>query len=270
MMKISRLVNDKVFDPWNLYKECKLSPLSWAQIRNLPRYKKGSVSLWGKKWEYIDGSTLLSGLKDIFINKCYQFNSDNNSPFIIDCGSNIGFSVFYFKSLYPNAKVIAFEADPIISEVLSRNMNSIGIKGVEINNKAVWDSDEILEFRLEGGMSGRVRINEEPGDIYHIKGARLRDYLDTKVDFLKIDIEGAEYRVIKDCKDMLKNVKLLFLEYHSPEMEDQKLSEILEILKSSGFRIYIKVAYAPKNPFLSIPTLDGMDLQLNIYSIRNL
>lgn len=269
MIKLPRLFSEKVFEAWNLYKECKLSPLDWLKIRKMPRYKKGFVSLWGEKWEYVDGNTLLAGLKEIFLDKCFQFTTDNDSPLIIDCGSNIGFSVLYFKKLYPKARVIAFEADPQICEVLSRNVNKVGLKGVTIINKAVWDSDETLEFRLEGGMSGRVRINEEPGDLFQIKGARLKNYLDNKVDFLKIDIEGAEYRVIKDCKDMLKNVKLLFLEYHAPQSEDQTLSEILEFLKSAGFRNYIKEAYVPINPFLEISTLDGMDLQLNIYSVRD-
>ena len=43
---------------------------------------------------------------------------------------------------------------------------------------------------------------------------RLKDLLDDDIDFLKIDIEGAEYAVLKDCSDDLTNVKNLFVEYH--------------------------------------------------------
>jgi len=207
-MKISKLFNEKFFEPYSLYKECNLSPFDWLKIRKMMRYESGIVSLFGKKWEYVDANTLLAGLKEIYLEKIYQFNADNETPLIIDCGSNIGFSVFYFKKKYPRAKVIAFEADPIIYEVMSHNLNNNNITGVEILNKAVWDSDETLEFRLEGGMSGRVRINDEIGDIFKVKGARLKDYLKTQVDFLKIDIEGAEYRVIEDCKDELNTILL--------------------------------------------------------------
>lgn len=267
-MKLSKLFNERLFDPWHLYKECNLSVFNWLKIRKEKRYEMGSVTLWGKKWKYVDGTTLLVGLKEIFIDKIYKFNSDNETPFIIDCGSNIGFSVYYFKQLYPKAKVIAFEADPEIYDVLCENLANVGLNDIELINKAVWDSSDTLEFRSEGGMSGRVRINDEQGKLFSVQGARLKDYLCNKVDFLKIDIEGAEYRVIKDCKEELKNVNRIFLEYHSPRSEEQTLAEILAILKTSGFRVYIKEAYVQVNPFLEVRTVDGMDLQLNIYGVR--
>jgi len=40
-------------------------------------------------------------------------------------------------------------------------------------------------------------------------------------------------------------------------------------MRTAGFRIYIKEAYVPNNPFLDITSLDGMDLQLNIYGVRH-
>lgn len=258
----------KLHEAWGLNHECKLSIFDWLRIRKEKRYKKGKVSIWGREWKYVDGTTLIVGLKEIFVEKIYQFETENETPLIIDCGSNIGFSVYYFKQLFPKAKVIAFEADPVIFDVLGENMANTGLKDIELINKAVWDKDETLEFRSEGGMSGRVRIKDEEGELYKVQGTRLKDYLNRKVDFLKIDIEGAEYRVISDCREELKNVERIFVEYHSPKNEEQKLSEILEILKTSGFRVYVKEAYVPKNPFMDIQAVDGMDLQLNLYGVR--
>lgn len=60
----------------------------------------------------------------------------------------------------------------------------------------------------------------------------------------------------------------MFIEYHSHPKESQQLAEILKILTSAGFRYYIKEAYVPKAPFIQRPTLDGLDLQLNIYAMR--
>src|SRR6266487_3582389 len=46
----------------------------------------------------------------------YRFTADTSAPFILDCGSNIGVSVVYFKTLYPQAKIIAFEPSPDTSK----------------------------------------------------------------------------------------------------------------------------------------------------------
>lgn len=268
-MLITESTTNKFMQLWRIFNECGLSPIDWWRIRRLPRYKKGKTSLWSHEFEFVDGPTFLVGLKEIYVEECYKFESANDTPFIVDCGANIGLSVFYFKKIYPDAKVVAFEADPHIYEILTKNVKTAGLRGVEINNNAVFDSEEILLFRAEGGYSGRIAIGEEQGEFYHIKGVRLKNYLNQKVDFLKIDIEGVEGRVINDCVDKLINVDRIFLEYHSHYSEPQKLAEILEILRSSGFRYYIKEAYVPNAPFISCPTLDGMDLQLNIYAVRH-
>jgi FkbM family methyltransferase len=267
-MLITGSLTNKFMLPWRFFNKCGLSPIDWLRLRKFPRYKGGRVLLWGINFEFVDVPSLFAGLKEIYLEQCYQFKADSDSPLIIDCGANIGLSVFYFKNLYPNARVIAFEADPIIFSVLKRNVKSAGLRGVELINKAAWDSDQTLEFRSEGGYSGRIAIAKEDGRLFSIKGARLKEYFDKQVDFLKIDIEGAEGRVIKDCADKLINVARIFLEYHSHHRESQKLAEILEFLRSSGFRYYIKEAYVPNAPFISCPTHDGMDLQLNIYAVR--
>ena len=57
---------------------------------------------------------------------------------------------------------------------------------------------------------------------------------------MKIDIEGAELPVLRDCSDNLKNVKNLFVEYHGKYNEIFKLNEILEILLQNNFKYYIK------------------------------
>ena len=64
----------------------------------------------------------------------------------------------------------------------------------------------------------------------NVRCVRLNDLLNEEIDFLKIDIEGAELPVLKDCSDNLKNVKNLFVEYHGKYDEMFKLNEILEIL----------------------------------------
>ena len=268
-MNLAIIFKQKIWEPWRFFKVCGLSPLAWRRIKKMPRYQKGSVSLFGIDWEFVDGKTLLAGLKEIYLGDCLRFKAENDAPQIIDCGANIGLSVLYFKKLYPRAEITAFEADPDIFTTLTKNIKSAKLNGIKAINRAVWDSEQILEFRSEGGFSGRVRINEESGNLVKVRSTRLKNYLDKKIDFLKIDIEGAEFHVLQDCADKLANVALIFFEYHSPLGEPQKLSETLKILNSAGYRYYLKEAYVPNNPFLSRPDIDGMDLQLNIYCVRN-
>ena len=150
--------------------------------------------------------------KEIFVDELYKFECDkSDEPIIYDCGANIGMSCLYFKKLYPKSKIKAFEADPKIARVLENNLakNSI-LDGVEIINSAVWIDEDGIEFSSEGADGGSVY-----GDKNKIKlnSIRLKNYLENEkhIDMLKIDIEGAEYEVLKDCKDSLSNVKICLL-----------------------------------------------------------
>jgi len=74
---------------------------------------------------------------------------------------------------------------------------------------------------------------------------------------------------LKECRSKLKNVDKIFLEYHSFVNEEQKLDEILAILKEAGFRYNINhIGVVSKQPFISVNTYSGMDLQMNIFAYR--
>lgn len=84
-----------------------------------------------------------------------------------------------------------------------------------------------------------------------------------------MDIEGSEYIVLEESKDYLKNVKNIFVEYHSFIGKVQYLAELLALFKNAGFRLNINVpGLASQTPFVSINTHSGMDMQLNIYGYR--
>ena len=213
-----------------------------------------------------DYKSYLLGKNELFREQVYKFTADKIDPYIIDCGSNIGMSIIYFKSLYPDASIIAFEADPHIFSFLEKNMKSYNFKNITLHNKAVWNAnDEELSFLSEGGAGGRLQEASDKFKFVPIKTARLKDYLTREIDFLKIDIEGAEYKVLADCAESLKWVKHLFIEYHSMANEPQNLSMILQIVHDAGFRYHIKEAYTTPFPFIERKLNFGMDLQLNIF-----
>ena len=181
-------------------------------------------------------------------------------------------SAIYFKRLFPQARVTAFEPDAAIAGMMQHNLAAFGYNDVTIEQKAVWTENAILRFNATGGLGGTL-VDEKGGageeKFISVNAVRLRDYLEEKVDFLKIDIEGAEADVLKDCADKLHSVERLFLEYHSAPGKPQELSELLGILKQAGFRIYIKDAWNNlPYPFLHNHYQPFYDLQLNIFAYR--
>ena len=215
--------------------------------------------------------SFLQSTKEIFSQNTYKFSSSSQSPFIIDCGAYIGTSILYFKKLFPSCKVIGFEPDTDNYKILDKNINTWHFKDVQVLNEAIWISNGFVDFQSNGDMTGHVSGNKKTEKtINRIKSTRLLDLLDQKIDFLKIDIEGAEYDVLVDCKDNLVNVENLFIEYHSRFSEEHKLIEILDILNKSNFKFYIKeAANIYSEPFIKKLTENNFDIQLNIFAFRN-
>ncbi len=251
---------------------CRRFPISCREerrLRKLPRRVPGNTYLFNQHIGFVDALTYLKGIEELFIEKTYDITTATDTPYIIDCGANIGLSCLFLKRLYPRSRVVAFEPDPQIFTVLQRNMAAFNLSDVTLHNKAIWNAETTLDFCVEGGLSGRL---VKPGDmqnIVQVPTVRLRDFLNQPVDLLKIDIEGAETDVLRDCADNLHNVKALFVEYHSHDQERQTLHDILSILERSGFRYHIKDAYTAQRPFQDRPLMLGMDLQLNVFAFRS-
>lgn len=205
--------------------------------------------------------------KEIYIEEIYKFDFENQTPTILDCGANIGLSCLYFKSLFPNAMIKAFEADPEIAKTLKLNLERNHVNDIEIINKAVWIHNQGIEFSIDGADGGSINSSENKIKVASIQ---LKEYLKTidEISLLKIDIEGAEYDVLKDCSNELNHVRNIFIEYHSWNSTEQKLSEILDILENNGFRYYIEDIGKRRHPFINKSESSNMDLQLNIFGYK--
>lgn len=228
------------------------------------RYQSLSIAVSGFKIKVPDALSFIWQYKEIFVDQSYKFNSKNINPVIIDCGSNIGLSALYYNMEYPNANIYCIEADPGIAKILSENLVANNCKATIIP-KAAWIHNNGVTFSSEGSDSGSVGT----GDV-NIDSLDLAEYLRgfEEIDFLKMDIEGAENTVIPHIANELKKVNTLFLEYHSSYTENQKLNELLSILKNAGFHYYIKTENKRKSPFVNLHQDRMYDLQLNIYAYR--
>lgn len=234
------------------------------------RYKSTFVRFGGRQLLVPDVPSFIAAYTELFIKKIYTFRSKTADPLIIDCGANIGLGVLFFKSLYPQSRIIAFEPDPKIHAALVHNIKAFGLRDVEAHQSLVWKEDTTMRFVSEGGLSGRLydEAQDMGKPVIEIPAVSIKKYLQQPVAFLKIDIEGAEYEVLKDCRDSLGNVEHIFVEYHSMSGQPQHLDEILTILSRAGFRYHIHEAYTSPHPYMQVKSLLNMDLQLNIYGYR--
>lgn len=239
------------------------------KIKNTPRFTIGETSILGKPLQYSDSVSFLFIYNEVFKKEVYRFRSNLQSPYIIDAGANIGLSVIYFKQLYPSAEIIAFEPDSTVYDILEYNIDSFDFKDVKLIKKGLWNSVTTLNFYSEGADGGRIATSIDREKLIEVQTDRLYKYLDRRVDFLKIDIEGAEYRVLEDSQDYLENVQNIFVEFHSFIGKEQYLPELLNLLKKAGFRLNINTpGLVSVNPLMQVETYLGMDMQLNIYGYR--
>lgn len=264
-MKMIKNILKKILE----FKKFEKLGLSYSEFSALKKNsnKKTSI-LFDKKIQITDSFWYLHSLNELFIEEVYKFNSNGSTvPKIIDCGSNIGLSIIFFKRMYPDAEIIAFEPDDDIFAISKHNLNQFGISDVKLFQKAVWTNDLPLVFSKLGSLSGHI-VQEKSENTIEIQTVRLKDFLFQKIDFLKIDIEGPEYDILKDCGESLENVENIFVEYHSFSENPQMIGELLIILKNAGFKVYIKEAWEnKKNPYLE-KNGSYFDLQLNIFGYR--
>ncbi|HET7897296.1 MAG TPA: FkbM family methyltransferase, partial [Flavisolibacter sp.] len=91
-----------------------------------------------------------------------------------------------------------------------------------------------------------------------------------QIDFLKMDIEGAEWEVIRDCSANLSKIKNLFLEYHGKVQDAERLSGLIAIVKAAGFSVYIKMAAdLMQHPFVEKKLDLPYEVQLNLFCFKN-
>lgn len=197
------------------------------------------------EYDSLDDLTII--FFEILIHEDYYFDSNNPTPLILDCGANIGLAVYYFKHLYPESNIIAFEPNPVIMDILRRNIVRNRWNNIELHQAALHDSaHKMLTFYAQkSGIAGSLEkrnLEGITGDVEEISVETdcLRDYISGDVDYLKIDVEGSETKVIKSLGDKLKLVKHIFIEFHEGRLKgDNSISYILTELENNSFSVIV-------------------------------
>ena len=159
-----------------------------------------------------------------------------------------------------NGKVVAIEADPENFDILTRNIQLNKLTNVIALNYAAYSKEDKIRLYLLRKESSYTKFNTVmTGRAHHEKNfvevkANTLDYLlqsngikHEQVNWIKIDVEGAEFDVLKGAKDILSKSKdiSLLIEIHNLSTNNTTLYEpIKEFLNSYNYKIeYENVVY---------------------------
>ena len=187
--------------------------------------------------------------REIFEGGEYWFACERSDPVILDCGSHIGLSVAWFKQRFPGARIIAFEPDPESFQLLETNVAINGFEGVELLNVAVAPRRGTARFYGEFGVAAPMASahslrrdwgTQRSEQSIEVNTVPLADYIAGPVDYLKVDIEGAELEVMTSIQPCLHLVGALGLEFHGTghrARTDEE--ELVRLLRGAGFDLSI-------------------------------
>lgn len=212
------------------------------QLADVPRFQVGRVSVDGWQIEYVDAASMLTAYDSLIVKRWNDFRCEKETPYILDCGANIGLSVLHFKRKFPKSRIVAFEPDNRICHFLRTNLSTNHIEDVTVVEAAVWVDNGIQLFAADAADAGRLAATYPVQTDQYIEVAtrRLADCLSgEQVDFLKLDIEGAEAEVIADCRAEIANVQQMAIEFHYWASRPQELIRSLEIIAQAGFEFSV-------------------------------
>jgi len=174
---------------------------------------------------------------------------------VVDIGANIGFySLLAAKNIGHTGTLTCFEANPELADVAFDNLH---INGFTVNssviNKAVYSEETTLEFNIYEKFLGSSSLW---ADSRHVEAYRdeikkitvetvtLDSYFPAghKIDFIKIDAEGAEPHILKGAKRILsENVDLKIMMEFAPAIIQAAYGSVEQFyyeIKDYGFNIH--------------------------------
>ena len=192
-----------------------------------------------------------------------HFNT-KQGDIVVDVGAHMGkYTIIASKRVGANGKVIAIEAHPGNYEMLNHNIKLNGLTNVIPLNYAVYSKESKIKLFLpdeESGytmhhsvmfnyLSSKYPLQGKDNEKFIEVNANTLDNLLQKngisqVNWIKIDVEGAEFEVLKGSANILstsKDINLL-IEIHNPS-DTNHYKQIIDFLKSYNFKIEFEKIY---------------------------
>ena len=202
----------------------------------------GWADVAGFKVRYLEAEWMRYLYREVFAEREYWFATENPRPVILDCGSNIGMAILFFKSLYPDAEIVAFEPAPWACEAIEETIRANALQGIALHNAALAEEEGTLDLYHDpehpGSAVMSVYHDRMPGESVRVPAVRLSRYITKPVDFLKLDVEGSELPVLRDLvtSGAIAKIRQMVIEFHHHmRPAEDHLSECLSILEQHGF-----------------------------------
>lgn len=142
----------------------------------------------------------------------------------VDVGAHLGYYTLLVSKLMPEGIIYAFEMDKVSYDLLEKNLKLNGCKNVFSYNAAVTDLEGMVSYAGDANSPNpalSLNVNNEKVTTKQMKavqGVTLDKFFhDKKIipDVIKIDVEGAELKVLSGMQNLLdKNNIRLFVEIH--------------------------------------------------------
>jgi FkbM family methyltransferase len=175
---------------------------------------------------------------------------------VVDVGAHIGlYTIIAAKRVGPTGKVIAIEPDPENFKILKKNILLNQLSNVEYLECAAYSTKKKLKLFLPEVERGRTIFNtvmedrvKSYDDFIEVESNTLDNILNEKnvqrVNYVKIDVEGAELEVLKGAVNTLSSNKdlTLLIEVHG----EANYMPLLRIFKEHKFQIDYEQKY-PSN-----------------------
>lgn len=233
--------------------KCKNWPhIILAKILNL---KLKNISLKNNQKIYVGdrlGKADLSMFSEIFYKQYYNPKGFeiNEGDIVFDVGANSGFFTLYSSSKATNGKVFAFEPVPYLFEKINKTVSLNDIGNVVVENIAIGKDEDSSSFYISKDHNGCHSFYKRDGELdkVTVKSKGLEKYCRenniTKIDFLKLDCEGAEYDILNnDSFEFIKNsIGKIAMEYHD-NINNHKHTDIVRNLSDLGFYVKVNSGY---------------------------
>ena len=180
-----------------------------------------------------------------------------NAKEVFDLGANVGVWTVLMNRANPQARVHSFEPNPATHALLERNIKQNDCSNVRLNLAAVSDTAGQLNFQVPPNASifGRVAPVAKGTDVegrfsnansFVVPSVRLNEYCKaqsiTKIDFLKIDIEGHELAALRGIESFLsqQRIKAIYIETIKANHDRMgtRFSDLLGFISDCGYRFY--------------------------------
>lgn len=167
---------------------------------------------------------------------------------VLDIGASIGqYTLLAAGIVGTSGKVYAFEPDPVTYQWLSGNVKRNNLANVTTNQLALGEEPGMLDLYIGspeniGTTSLRPQYNHS-GRSARVEVLPLDSYLERagvqRVDFIKIDVEGAESLVLKGAPMLLAKRPSIIIEFEESNQKrfGSSCAELARVLLQNGYKL---------------------------------